>query len=194
MRLLSRAALTGMIAVTISVSVSAASLTGLVKNAQGKPLSDVAVWVELSGGKTVKDKPALMDQTRGKFLPHVLVITAGTMVDFPNNDGMYHNVFSYFNGKRFDLGLYPPGNSKRITFTKLGVHELFCNIHAKMHAYIVVVETPYHDVTSKDGKFRIDDLPAGEYKVAFWRAGKKKVHNITVSDDGKTSEPVVTFK
>ena len=88
------------------------------------------------------------------FLPHVSVVTAGTLVHFPNDDTVFHNVFAYFQAKKFDLGMYPRGATKSVTFDKPGLVVLLCNVHSDMSAYIMVVDTPYYAVTDKRGQYR----------------------------------------
>jgi plastocyanin len=106
---------------------------------------------------------------KGKvFLPHILAITAGTVVDFPNDDPIFHNAFSNYNGQVFDLTLYPPGTSKGVRFTRPGVVRVFCNIHSSMSAVIVVLKTPYFAVSKRDGTFSVPDVPPGEYELSVF--------------------------
>jgi plastocyanin len=108
---------------------------------------------------------AVIRQKDKVFRPHVLAVTAGTTVDFPNDDPIFHNAFSNYNGQIFDLALYPPGTTKGVRFTRPGVVRVFCNIHESMSAVIVVLRTPYFAVTKKDGTFTIPDVPAGNYEL-----------------------------
>jgi len=106
---------------------------------------------------------------KGKmFLPHILAITAGTIVDFPNDDPIFHNAFSNYNGQIFDLTLYPPKTTRSVRFTRPGVVRVFCNIHASMSAVIVVLKTPYFAVTGRDGTFSIPQVPAGGYQLSVF--------------------------
>ncbi len=95
----------------------------------------------------------------------MLAIEAGTRVDFPNFDPIFHSAFSNYNGKPFDLGLYEPGSSQSVRFTRAGVVRVFCNIHPTMSAIIIVLDTPYYSTTKKDGTFRIENVPAGDYRL-----------------------------
>jgi hypothetical protein len=106
-----------------------------------------------------------MIQKDKTFRPHVLAVTVGTTVDFPNLDPIFHNAFSNYNGQIFDIGLYPPGTSRSISFKKDGVVRVFCNIHPAMSAVIVVLRSPYFGVSNKSGAVQIADVPPGSYRV-----------------------------
>ncbi len=125
--------------------------------------------VYLEGAKRAEPlKRAVVDQRSKVFIPHVSVITRGTTVQFPNNDSVFHNVFAYYDAKKFDLGNYPRGASRSVTFDKTGVVAILCNIHAEMSAYILVVDTPYYTVTDSKGRFSIHNVPPGEYTLHAW--------------------------
>jgi plastocyanin len=109
-----------------------------------------------------------MLQKNKMFIPHVLAITVGSYVDFPNADPIFHNAFSSYDGQIFDVGLYPPGSTKTEHFSREGVVRVFCNIHSSMSAVIVVLPTPYFATTKKDGAFQISNVPAGEYQLAVF--------------------------
>lgn len=109
-------------------------------------------------------KHAVMLQKNKMFTPHILPIVTGTMVDFPNADPIFHSAFSSYDGQIFDVGLYPPGTSKTVRFSRPGVVRVFCNIHPTMSAIILVMNTGYFATTAKDGSFELD-LPAGEYDL-----------------------------
>ena len=103
-----------------------------------------------------------------EFEPHVLVVPVGATVDFPNLDPFFHNVFSLFDGRRFDLGLYESGASRSVTFPRAGICYLFCNIHPNMSATVVVVDTPYYATTGRTGAFTITGVPPGRYRLSLW--------------------------
>lgn len=98
------------------------------------------------------------------FTPHILPILAGTVVDFPNADPIFHSAFSSYSGQIFDIGLYPPGETRSVRFKRPGIVRVFCNIHPSMSAVIVVLNTPYFAATQADGSFRID-APPGDYEL-----------------------------
>lgn len=102
------------------------------------------------------------------FDPHVLAVQVGSQVDFPNRDPFFHNVFSLFNGKRFDLGLYEAGSTRGVHFDRAGICYIFCNIHPQMSAVVVVVDTPYFAVSDAQGEIVIPHVPAGRYQLNFW--------------------------
>lgn len=103
------------------------------------------------------------------FLPHVLPVMVGTTVEWPNDDDIYHNVFSMSDAKQFDLGLYkgdPPG--KRVTFDKPGRVDVFCSIHENMHCIVLVLENPYFAATDDNGDYEIPNVPPGTYMLKAW--------------------------
>jgi plastocyanin len=107
---------------------------------------------------------ALMEQKGKMFMPHILPIAAGTTVDFPNFDPIFHSAFSSYSGQIFDVGLYPPGTSRSVRFTRSGVVRVFCNIHPTMSAIILVLDTPWFASTAKDGSFELE-VPPGDYEL-----------------------------
>jgi plastocyanin len=133
-----------------------------------------------------RDEPrARMDQRNETFVPHVLAIVAGTTVDFPNNDRTYHNVFSLSKPRTFDLGRYAAGRSKSIRFDKPGIVRVFCEIHSHMSAYILVFSHRYFAVTDEAGRYRIENVPPGEYTIIAWHESMKaESRRVTVGGDG----------
>src|SRR5205823_3565329 len=115
---------------------------------------------------------------------------AGTAVEFPNFDPIFHNAFSSYSGQVFDVGLYPPGKSRTVVFKREGVVRVFCNIHSAMSAVIVVLKTPYFAVSNELGKFTIADVPPGDYRIHIYheRALQQKLEGMTrlvrVTDEG----------
>lgn len=133
------------------------------------PASATVVWLSPIGESApVQPMHATLVQKDKMFHPHLLVITRGSIVDFPNRDPWFHNVFSLFNGKRFDLGLYEAGASRTVHFDREGVSYIFCNIHPEMSAIVVVLATPYFATTDKRGNFTITGVPAGRYMLHLW--------------------------
>ena len=110
-------------------------------------------------------------QKRKMFSPHLLVIPVGSTVSFPNGDPFFHNVFSLFNGKRFDLGLYEAGSSRQIVFSREGVSYIFCNIHPEMSAVVLSLSSPLYAIADASGRFTIHAVPADEYELQAWIEG-----------------------
>ena len=151
-------------------------------------LSDVLIYVDASKTKAKPGKEAASITMRSKaFTPHVLVIGAGTTVEFPNEDPILHNVFSV-SGEGFDLGLYKRPKSGSRIFDKPGTYTLYCNIHPQMSAVVVVRDNPYFAKADKDGSFRMTGLPAGEHRLVAWheRAGESQPLSVKVTATGET--------
>jgi plastocyanin len=128
---------------------------------------------------------AIMDQRNETFVPHVLAVTVGTVVDFPNSDKTYHNVFSLLKAKSFDLGRYAAGRSKSVRFDRPGIVRVFCDIHSHMSAFVLVFSHPFFDVTDAEGRFRLDQIPAGNYTVIGWYDGEPRASRaVTVAGGG----------
>jgi plastocyanin len=128
---------------------------------------------------------ARMDQRNETFVPHVLAVTSGTVVDFPNNDSTYHNVFSLSKAKRFDLGRYARGRSKSVRFDQPGIVRVFCDIHSHMSAFVLVFSHPYFATTDPDGRYRIDNIPPGSYTVVAWHEGEQRdTRSVVIPQDG----------
>jgi plastocyanin len=118
---------------------------------------------------------ATMRQDDERFMPHVLPIVRGTTVDFPNVDDVFHNVFSLSSSHTFDLGRYPKGSAKSVTFDKSGIVQVFCHIHSDMSAVILVLDGPHFAQPATSGRYVIDDVPPGEYTVVGWHERIKPV-------------------
>src|SRR5712671_2711819 len=132
------------------------------------PFPNTVIWLTAAAGtptdppRTAVDPsaPARLTQKNKSFEPHVLVVPAGAPVEFPNRDPFFHTVFSLFEGKRFDLGLYEAGSTRTVRFDRPGVCYIFCNIHSEMSAVVVAVNSPYFAVSSSSGEFEIPNVPA----------------------------------
>src|SRR6202021_769149 len=129
------------------------------------------VWLNPGGGATAETPhqdaskiPQLMQKNKS-FQPSLLVIPVGGKVEFPNRDPFFHNVFSLFEGKRFDLGLYESGTTRVVQFDKPGVSYIFCNIHAQMSAVIIALNTPYYAISNVRGEITISNVPPGRYEL-----------------------------
>jgi plastocyanin len=138
--------------------------------------SNVAVWLtpmdrtSANGDnqRSSAEKPPQLVQRYKTFEPHILVVQVGTLVEFPNKDPFFHNIFSLYDGKRFDLGLYEAGTTRSVQFDRRGVSFLFCNIHSEMSAVVVAVDTPYFALSDRSGHVTIPNIPNGRYQINVW--------------------------
>jgi plastocyanin len=163
---------------------------------------NVAIWLtptdptpETSAVKNARTTVQLVQKNKS-FDPHLTVIEVGSVVNFPNKDPFFHNVFSLFNGKRFDLGLYEAGSSNSVHFDRAGISYLFCNIHPEMSGIVVVVPTPYFGVSNGTGKVTLTNVPNGRYKLHVWYEKSsaedlsKLERDVVISDGSRTLEPI----
>jgi plastocyanin len=137
------------------------------------PANSTVVWLTPMGAEayaatTVAPMRSVLQQKNKTFEPHLLVVTTGSTVDFPNRDPWFHNVFSLFNGKRFDLGLYEAGSTRAVHFDREGVSYIFCNIHPEMSAVVVVLSSRYFAIPNKQGEFTISAVTPGRYTLHVW--------------------------
>jgi plastocyanin len=164
---------------------AAHDVEGQVILADGSAAKNAVVWLEGSEHASPL-RNAMVDQRDLTFIPHVSAVTVGTTVKFPNDDNVYHNVFAEFRAKRFDLGMYPQGSSKKVKFDKPGLVALLCSVHSDMSAYIMVVDTPYFAVTDNRGKFHISGVPGETFKVHAWHESGQE-YTDTVNVSGQTN-------
>lgn len=134
-----------------------------------------------------EDRRARLNQRDERFVPHVLAITAGTWVDFPNSDMTYHNVFSLSKGNEFNLGRYAAGRSRAFRFDHPGIVRVFCEIHSHMSAFILVFAHRFFAVTDDDGRYRIEGVPPGTYTLEVWNEtlnGDPPRRQVTIAEAG----------
>jgi plastocyanin len=173
--------LLGSLAFTLSAGAQTVDATAHVTVIKGRGASrasqhssaDVVVWLTPSQQGDVSALPRApqsytLAQKDKQFIPHILVVRTGSSVDFPNLDPFYHNVFSLFNGKRFDLGLYEAHTHRAVQFDRDGVSYIFCNIHPEMGAVVISLSTPYFGVSTRDGDVVIRGVPPGTYRLNLW--------------------------
>jgi plastocyanin len=141
------------------------------------PLPSTVVWLTPISGSvnspsvTAASSPLRLTQKNKSFEPHVLVVPAGSAVEFPNRDPFFHNVFSLFEGKRFDLGLYEAGTSRMVHFDRPGISYIFCNIHPEMSAVVITLTTPFYAIVRGEGQVEIPNVPYGRYRLNLWSEG-----------------------
>jgi plastocyanin len=162
-----------------------------------KDYSGVVVYAQAVGSQPAPvSTHATMLQKNKTFTPHILPVQTGTTVDFPNADPIFHNAFSSYNGRIFDVGLYPPGDSRSVRMTRPGIVRVFCNIHSTMSAIILVVNTPYFVKTAMNGSFELN-VPPGEYDLSVFheRASEQELSGLTrrvlVPDSGLQIPPIM---
>jgi len=191
--------------VTVHVVVSQAKATNVSKAATSKAQdpSNVVVWLTpldrtepaapVSGSP---QNPPQLVQRNKTFEPHVLIVPVGTVVEFPNKDPFFHNIFSLYDGRRFDLGLYEAGTKRSVRFDRPGVSFLFCNIHAEMSAVVVSVDTPYFGLSDRSGNVVIRNAPNGRYQMNVWYERgspellKESSRVVTISDSSRKIGPI----
>jgi plastocyanin len=135
--------------------------------------ADAVVWLTRSDTAALPQPPAprrtqQLVQRHKVFSPHLLVVQVGSVVEFPNRDPFFHNVFSLFEGKPFDLGLYEAGSSRTVVFNRTGISYIFCNIHPEMSAVVVALKTPYYAISDHKGTITIPNVPPGRYQIEVW--------------------------
>lgn len=167
--------ITGKVFVNKSSGTKARSTKGLYGKSASKVVQNsgsdrqAVVFIEkVSGQFPVPQSRPVMRQKNITIVPHVLPVLIGSTVDFPNEDQIYHNIFSLSSVKSFDLGRYAKGKSKSVTFNKFGEVKVFCDIHSSMSGYIIVLQNPYFATTGTDGSYAITGVPSGNYKVGAW--------------------------
>ena len=165
----------------LSIRAQTVDVSAHVKLTRGRGAShssqrssgDVVFWLTPSRDTENPPPPRApqnytLAQKDKQFIPHILVVPTGSSVDFPNLDPFYHNVFSLFNGKRFDLGLYEAHTHRAVRFDRDGVSYIFCNIHPEMGAVVIALSTPYFAISKPDGNVAIPAVPPGSYRLNVW--------------------------
>jgi plastocyanin len=159
--------------VDVTAHVVVLDKTAAGKHKGNKSSADVVVWLtplKPDGRSAAAGHPGpfRLVQKDKMFTPHLMVVPTGSSVEFPNQDPFFHNVFSLFNGKRFDLGLYESGTSRAVRFDREGVSYIFCNIHPEMGAVVLALNTPYYSVSTAVGAVVIRGVPPGSYRLHVW--------------------------
>ena len=173
------------------------AIIGNVKCKRIRYPENVVVFIEEVGGNDypAPEEHGIIDQFNLTFVPHVLAVQKGTVIDFPNSDLVRHNVFSPPDCcKQFNLGTYDVGVVKQVTFDKSCDVPLLCNVHAEMSAFVVVLDNPYFAVTLRDGNFKIDNIPPGEYTLKAWHERFKSVTQEVRVEAGKTTDVSFVLK
>jgi len=182
----------------VTVTADVALVNGW-KKSKARKAGNVVLWLTSVGGAATPSSPPQPDSNRPRlvqknksFEPHVLVVPVGSSVEFPNRDPFFHNVFSLFEGKRFDLGLYEAGSTRNVVFDKPGISYIFCNIHSEMSAVVIAVSSPYYGISDQSGRVAIPHVPTGRYTLRIWYedALPEELNNLTrevkISPDAST--------
>lgn len=178
------------------VSLSAHVKVTDAHGAESSHAGNVVVWLVPTDAQAhmrpFPGGPFRLTQHHKSFDPHVLVVPVGAKVEFPNHDPFFHNVFSLFEGKRFDLGLYEAGSTRNVSFDRPGISYIFCNIHAEMSAVVIAIQTPYYGVSSARGELLLPQVPPGRYVMHMWyetalpAALSSMTREITVTPESST--------
>jgi hypothetical protein len=183
--------------VSTKILVRASSSLGARKDHETLSAGNVVIWLSsLKPITTISPLPVSQPvyrlvQKHKMFTPHLLVVATGASVQFPNEDPFFHNVFSLFNGKRFDLGLYESGTTRSVRFDREGVSYIFCNIHPEMGAVILALSTPYYGISGENGTVSIHDVPPGSYRLNVWSEnGQPADQTMAVRIIQVTSQPL----
>src|ERR1051326_5180315 len=140
-----------------------------------KDASKAVVWLTPVSGTVDPPRqdpsniPKLVQKNKS-FHPSLLVIPVGGKVEFPNHDPFFHNVFSLFEGERFDLGLYESGSTRFVKFDRPGISFIFCNIHAEMSAVVIALATPYYAISDNRGELTLPNVPPGRYQLQIFHS------------------------
>jgi plastocyanin len=182
--------------VTVTADVA---LLNRAKKIKARGAGDIVLWLTPAGSAPLATLPAPQNSNRPRlvqrnksFEPHVLVVPVGSSVEFPNRDPFFHNVFSLFEGKRFDLGLYEAGTTRNVVFDKPGISYIFCNIHSEMSAVVLAVSTPYYGISDQRGHVAIPHVPPGRYTLKIWYEEtlpeelSKWTREVTISEDSSS--------
>ena len=178
-----------------STHPSAGSVTGIVRTVAraGVTPAPAIVYAEpLDAPSPRSPRRFVLAQKNKTFQPRVLAVPLGSTVDFPNNDGIFHNVFSLSGPQPFDLGLYRAGETRPRTFTAPGTYRVFCNIHPQMTAIIVVAPTGFTTLAAGDGRFTLD-LPPGRFRVTALSERASPVSVEITSTAGASTAPDLTL-
>jgi plastocyanin len=201
MKIFQRMAICALLLCACRLPAQVATVRGRVEVIGARPshpasIPSTVVWLTPQAGSE-NEIPKVAPRTDGSlrlvqknknFEPHILVVPVGSVVEFPNRDPFFHNVFSLFEAKRFDLGLYEAGSSRMVHFDRAGVSYIFCNIHPEMSAVVITLATPFYAVSTAAGQLSIPDVPYGRWVLHIWsehgppEASQTETRDITISE------------
>lgn len=188
-----------LLALLCAAPATAGDLTGRITLAvEGTRLADLGPTVVfLAGAGLPRTRPGalgrrIMRQRNARFEPDFLVVSAGQEVEMPNDDTIFHNVFSFSRPNDFDLGVYPAGESRTLTFAAPGLVKLYCSIHESMSGAVLVTPSPWFANASPDGRYRIEGVPAGLFQLTVWNEKLPALtRSVEVRSAGTTADLVL---
>jgi plastocyanin len=166
--------------VVVAKKLTKKKIGPLAYNLRGAPVSADAVAADageysriavvLEGASREKPEPvtAILNQKDKRFNPELLIVPVGSVVSFPNEDPLFHNVFSLSRTRQFDLGYYPQGQTRTVKFDRPGVVQVYCHLHPNMYSAVLVTESPWQLRPDEDGRFYFQNVPDGEYALVVW--------------------------
>jgi plastocyanin len=162
----------------------------------GSAFDRVAVWLESNAvipGEPGGTANARMQQRNRHFEPELLIVPVGATVEFPNSDPIFHNIFSLSRVQAFDLGYYPEGQSRTVTFPRSGIVQVYCHVHPGMYGVIIVTSSPWTSKPAKDGSFAWRDVPPGRYRLMIWNRSTGLAHKKVIVPSQGTAEVSVAI-
>lgn len=160
---------------------------GPVSSREASELQNVVIYARLPRPVAAPATRVVVRQTDEEFVPHVVAVARGSTVEFPNDDFVFHNVFSLSSAATFDLGRYPKGATKSVTFTRPGVVKIYCHLHSHMSALVRVFDHPYFATADASGQFTLDGLPVGRVEIAAWHERIGETVSTATIGAGETS-------
>ena len=172
---------TGTVKLTVAASARSSATAYDPRNVapRPKPLPEmknvIVFFADLPASKPAPMRASIAQKDE-QFVPHVVAVTVGSSVAFPNNDPFFHNVFSLSRGASFNLGRYPSGSSRSTVFNRPGIVKVFCEIHSQMSAVVRVFDHEFFTIPAEDGSYSIDNVPPGEHTLVAWheRIGERR--------------------
>jgi plastocyanin len=145
----------------------------------------VAVWLERDTGQAAAPTSAVMHQHERHFEPDLLIVPAGSTIDFPNLDPIFHNVFSLSRTQSFDLGYYSDGKSKQVVFPREGIVQVYCHVHPEMYGVVIVTSSRWVARPDAEGKFSLPGVPPGKHRLVVWQRSSGLIHKtVTIPETG----------
>jgi plastocyanin len=146
----------------------------------------VAVWLEAAGLTAAAPLSATMEQRERRFEPDMVIVPVGSKVTFPNQDPVFHNIFSLSRSRSFDLGFYAQGKTREVVFSHPGIVQVYCHVHPEMYGVVVVVPNAWSARPDRDGAFSLQDVPPGKYQLKIWQRSAGLMHKSVTVHQGES--------